>query len=185
MSEDTDDGEKRRLKPYSPHYKRNDEGGFGNPPVSRQFPLKNSGGPGRPKGQTNIEAQIRKALRRKLTVNKDGKPTSMHPTAVFAERLLEAILARTNSPKMLSFGLEILRKFGPEAQPGNLAQAAVPIHDLSGLSDDELSIYGEMCAMAIGRPLEGDFATTLGEPGNSLYRLTRDPTGLVRFERVG
>ena len=185
MSEDTDDGEKRRLKPYSPHYKRNDEGGFGNPPVSRQFPLKNPGGPGRPKGQTNIEAQIRKALRRKLTVNKDGKSVRMHPTAVFAERLLEAILSRTNSPKMLQFGLEILRKFGPQAEPSKSTQASSQIPDLTGLSDDELSIYGEMCAMVMGRPLEEDCTTSLGGPGNSLYRLDRGPDGLIRFERVG
>lgn len=181
MNEENAPDNHRRDKPYSPHYKADDSGGFGNPPVRHQFAPGNPGGPGRPKGQTNIEAQLRKVLGKKVTVNKDGQPKQMHVTEVFAERMREAILARTTSPAMLEYALRLLDRFGPQPTPTESPKWLI---DLTGLTDDELQIYGEMGARVTGQPIKGEYSTGLGAPGNSLYRLIRGDDGLIRFERV-
>jgi hypothetical protein len=153
---------RRRRKALSPHYKANDEGGFGNPPVSGQFAEKNPGGPGRPKGITNLEAALRKRLGKKLSVSKDGRSVKMTPFEVYAERTLEAILSKNSSPAMLEYGFRLLTRFSSiEAEQNSSEGERVP--DYSVFSHDELILFGGLLVRALGEgPAEG-YQSPLGE----------------------
>lgn len=61
---DRDNPDRRRRR--SPHYRANNDGGYGNPPVRHQFKPGNEGGPGRRRGTTSIDAALRKMFRSKV-----------------------------------------------------------------------------------------------------------------------
>jgi len=177
----------RRRKALSPHYKSNNEGGFGNPPVSGQFAENNPGGPGRPKGITNLEAALRKRLGKKLTVSKDGKSVKMTPFEVYAERMLEAILSKNSSPAMLDYGFRLLTRFSSIEAEHNSSEAE-RIPDYSVFSHDELILFGGLLVRALGEgPTEG-YESPLGEqynrPLEGTYRVTRGPDGHIIVERI-
>jgi hypothetical protein len=184
-NDDTEDGsrnkKRRRRKPLSAHYRANNQGGFGNPPVGRQFPINNPGGPGRPKGITNLEAALRKRLGKKLTVSKDGKSVNMTPFEVYAERMLEAILSKNTSPAMLDYGFRLLTRFSSnEAERGP---------DYSVFSDDELMLFGGLLVRALGEdPTEGyqsPFGEQYNRPLEGTYRVTRGRDRHIIVERIG
>lgn len=179
---------KRRLrKTLSPHYKANNDGGFGNPPVRGQFGENNPGGPGRPKGITNLEAALRKRLGKKLTVSKDGKSVKMTPFEVYAERMLEAILSKSSSPAMLEYGFRLLTRFSSNEAEQNSSEAG-RIPDYSVFSHDELILFGGLLTRALGEgPTEG-YVSPLGEqysrPLEGTYRVTRGSDGHIIIERI-
>jgi hypothetical protein len=123
-------GAKRpRKKPVSPHYKANDDGGFGNPPVKNQFQLGNKKG-GRKKGERNIEAALRRALSGKIDL-KDGR--SVNTTDALASRLVKLALSGTLSA--LKEGLALAEKYGPQPE------SPLPPVDYGVLSEAELNVY--------------------------------------------
>ncbi len=171
---------RRRRKSLSPHYQANNKGGFGNPPVRGQFRKNNPGGPGRPKGITNLEAAIRKRLKKKLTVSKEGKSVSMTAFEVYAERVLEAILSKSSSPAMLEYGYGLLMRFSSEETP--------PTLDYSVFTNDEFRLFGGLLARALGwEPVQGYKSIIDKEydrPSEGMYRVTRGPDGHIIIERA-
>ena len=107
-------------KVYSPHYKGDNSGGFGNPPVSGQRKKGQPGGPGRPRGSTSLDAALKRAFRRKLPIVRNGKLAKLHPTDILAERIVEAILAKNLTPGMFELARRLMEKYGPQppAEPG-------------------------------------------------------------------
>jgi hypothetical protein len=172
----------KRKKSRSPHYEGNDKGGYGNPPVKDQFLRGNGGGPGRPKGVTNLEGAMRKVTGTRMTVNKKGRPTKMMPVEIFAERTMEAILGKTTSPRMLEFGHNLLDKYGPQ-EP---SEEGMP--DYSVLSHDELSILGGLFAKTLGEAATFPDPSPLGEKYTykieSEYRVFRRDDGHIVVERL-
>lgn len=100
-------------KVYSPHYKGDNSGGFGNPPVSGQRKKGQPGGPGRPRGSTSLEAALKRAFRRKLPIVRDGRLAKLHPTDILAERIVEAILAKNLTPAMIELARRLMEQYGP------------------------------------------------------------------------
>lgn len=177
MSDDFDDDEETPEKPeqprpkktLSPLYQANNAGGFGNPPIAKQFPKNNPGGPGRPKGQTTLESAMRKVLRRKISVTRDGKSTKLPATEVYAERLLEAILSKTSSPTMYEFGRRILAQYGPQEE----SEESKLRVDYSGFSLDESKIFACLLDRALGLPTAPATMDVL--------RIWRDPVPVGEF----
>jgi hypothetical protein len=182
MSDEHDDDATRPKGPRSPHYKANNAGGYGNPPVRGQFRKDNPGGPGRPKGITNVEAALRKRFATKLPVGKDGKSVKMTPQEIFAERVVEAILNRTTSPAMLEYALGLFKRFGsPEPQDQ-------PMVNWSSFSDDEFRLLSGLLERALGDEPAEDYVSPLGPQYNrtveGYYCATRRPDGHIVIEKV-
>ncbi|WP_373491027.1 hypothetical protein [Parasphingorhabdus sp.] len=136
----------------NPFYKGDNAGGYGNPPVNGQFKKDGPGGPGRPTGTTNLECAIRKAIKKKRPVKRDGKTVKMASVDVFAEQVLQAVLSRSKTSSMLQFGLWIFEKYGPDGLVGKASENAPP--DLSQLTDVELQLYGYLCCRVEGKELD-------------------------------
>lgn len=177
MSDDFDDCEVTPEKPKrprtekspSPHYQANNAGGFGNPPIANQFAKNNAGGPGRPKGQGTLDSAMRKVLRRKVPVTRNGKSTKLPATEVYAERLLEAILSKSSSPAMYEFGRRILAQYGPQEET---EESKLRV-DYSGFSTDETKIFACLLDRALGMPAQPATVDVL--------RMTRDPVPVGEF----
>lgn len=101
-------------KVYSHHYKGDNSGGYGNPPVSGQRKKGEPGGPGRPRGSTSLEAAMKRAFRRKLPIVRDGRLAKLHPTDILAERIVEAILAKNLTPAMIELARRLMEQYGPQ-----------------------------------------------------------------------
>ena len=186
IGKDSPNKKRQRRKTLSPHYKANNEGGFGNPPVRGQFADNNPGGPGRPKGITNLEAALRKRLGKKLTVSKDGKSVKMTPFEVYAERMLEAILSKNSSPAMLEYGFRLLMRFSSNEAEHDSSDARIP--DYSVFSHDEFMLFGGLLVRAMGEgPVEG-YQSRISEeynrPLEGTYRVTRGSDGHIIVERI-
>lgn len=162
-------GPERPKRALSPHYRANDQGGYGNPPVAHQFAKHNPGGPGRPKGQTTLDAAMRKVLRRTVPVTRDGKSMRLNAADVLAERVLEAILSRSNSPAMFEYGRRIFAQYGPQPLEDPTGDKA----DYSDFSDDELGILGGFLARALGLPPP--------QPTTDVFNTTHDPVPVGEF----
>lgn len=201
MTDDTEDGEyfdrdaERINNPKVPtstekpeetparRYKGNNLGGYGNPPVKSQFKQGNKGGPGRTKGKGNLESALRKAIRTKFPVTRNGAPTQMWPIEILAMKTVESILGQSRSRQMLEFGHELFSKYGPQVQ-----SADELILDLSGFSLDELDIWIGLFNRALGAAPEFSTPSPLGAKythhveGN--YQVVRGDEGHIRIERV-
>lgn len=123
----------------SPHYKGNNAGGYGNPPVKDQF--KGKPGPGRPKGSKSIEGALRRTFGKKVVRRgKDGKRTLIDAPDALAERALELGLRGTLNANVEA--RKLAEKYGPQEQ----SNAA----DLSKLTDAELHLYGYLTCRVEG-----------------------------------
>ena len=131
---DTPPDARKHDRQYSPHYRGDNSGGYGNPPISGQKRKGGPPGPGRPKGSTSLDAKMKKVFRRRLPILKDGRMTQLHASEIFAERILEAILSKNPTPAMIELGRRLMIEYGPpvpsEVEPGNT----------EGFSRDELKI---------------------------------------------
>lgn len=128
-------------KPRSSHYKGNNEGGYGNPPVSTQFKKGNKGG-GRPKGPESINATMRKMLRGKVT-RPDGTKIPMQKAIALAAQ--RAVL--TEGVKGIDLALRLADMF--EDKPAGEASPRRKM-DLTVLNDAELYIFYSLSARASG-----------------------------------
>lgn len=131
-----------RRKPLSPHYQGNDDGGYGNPPVSGQFKRSGKGGPGRKKGETSLEGEFRRMIRGKVSL-KDGRevPTSR----ALAMRAQQMMLG--TSLRALQWGIELAEKYAPPE-----VNALLTV-DYNLLSEAELHAYGLILNRLLNTPL--------------------------------
>lgn len=134
----------------SAHYKGNDEGGYGNPPVSHQFTGKP--GPGRPKGSKSIDGALRKTFSKKVVrVDKNGKRSFINAPEALAERALELGL---KGPLVANVeARKLAESHGPQDNEIKI--------DLSKFTDAELQMYGYLANKMFG--LESDQDQTLQE----------------------
>lgn len=158
-------------------YLANDEGGYGNPPVSGQFRNGGKGGPGRRKGEASLESALRKITSKKIPVSKDGKRRNLSPADILAERTLEAMLAKNPSPRMLELAHKIFAKYGPK-------EVEKIKFDSSRLSLLEKKIYrAVLSSMLLNNEKikpsdESDFDCT------GIFRVFRRDDGYVGFEQL-
>lgn len=181
--DDANDSSTAGGRRHSPHYRADNSGGYGNPPVRNQFQPGHAG-PGRRKGVTNLESVIRRRLGIRLKVSKDGKVVRLTPYEVYAERVLEAILSKTTSPKMLEFGLNFLTRFGPTPEPvPEKKQEKTP--DYSVFTNDELHLLGGFLARSTGLVRGDPGWEGLVEDGiEGLYRVSRRDDGNIFVEKL-
>ncbi|MEQ8743668.1 hypothetical protein [Parasphingorhabdus sp.] len=115
----------------SSHYKGNNEGGYGNPPVKDQFD--GTPGPGRPKGSKSLDGALRKVFRKKVArIDKNGKRTLIEAPEALAERLLELGLKGPLAANIEARAMA--EKFGPTDEQLS--------YDITVLTDVELNLYG-------------------------------------------
>ena len=118
---------RRRGGRASSHYRANNEGGYGNPPVRHQFKAGNEGGPGRRRGAITMDGALRKMFRTKVPVIKNGRSMRIDMAEALAERVRKVIFS--DNPKALQMGMELMRKYGPTGDENMVA-----IFDFSALS---------------------------------------------------
>lgn len=130
----------KRKKP-SPHYKGNNDGGYGNPPVRSQFKPGNRGG-GRKKGKKSVEAALRRAFKTPLEiVARDSSRRKVHPVDALAIRAVQ--LGVKGGGRDNERALELAKQFGPQ----DIARGQ---GDISRLSDAELELYGYIVKRCVG-----------------------------------
>jgi hypothetical protein len=170
-------------KTHSPYYQANDAGGYGNPPVSGQRKKGDPGGPGRPKGQTSLEAALRRVLRKKRAVVRDGKVEKLHPSDIMAERTLEAFLAKNLSPSMIQLAHRIMERFGPQMPEEKQQKVA-----WGSFSDDELHLFGELLTRVSGEDPQENYVSPFGpkydRKTEGYYCVTRRADGHIVVEKI-
>ena len=124
-------------------YKKNNAGGYGNPPVKGQFEKGCKPGPGRPRGSSTMEGALKKVFRGKVPYLENGKRKEGPATEALAKRALQHGLsgsARANEAARM-----LAAKYGPE-------EAAAPLvnYDLSILTDEEFEMYGRLTHKLLG-----------------------------------
>jgi hypothetical protein len=180
---DKPSGVRKPGKEYSPYYKGDNSGGFGNAPLSGQRKKGDPGGPGRPKGQTSLRAALTRALRRKRPILRDGKVTHLHTADVVAERIVEAILAKNLSPAMIELARRLMEQYGPQ-----MPEPEPPEGSREGFSPDELSILSGFLGRYIGEEpgeVRRSVLGTVSEPyPQGEFRLFKRPDGHIGAERI-
>ena len=128
-------------------YKKNNAGGYGNPPVKDQFSKGCKPGPGRPKGSSTMEGALKKVFRGKVPYLENGERKEGPATVALAKRALQHGLS--GSAKANEAARELAARYGPEEC--NEASAA---HDLSILTDEELEWYGRVACKLRGEEFQ-------------------------------
>lgn len=162
---------KKRNKTLSPHYKGNDEGGYGNAPVSGQFKKGNPGGPGRPKGSSNLESAIRKALTTKLVTRSGAK---VLPADALARRAIEKFSAPDPSVRSLEFGMKLFEKFGPKLEDPQKS------FEFSMLSETELLFYYLLICKALNTAWPSEIESKRSLVGG-IFSIALYDDGLISF----
>lgn len=179
------DGEKsgKPRKPPADRYKANNRGGYGNPPVKSQFKPGGKGGPGRKKGVTNLESAMRKAIDKKLDVNKEGHSRKMLPVEIYAERVLEAVLSKTKSPRLLEFGHQLFSKYDAELDGCNQRKA-----NFGDLNYAELHIFEAIFTKVWGWEPAEDTISPLGKSCSHIlagtYKVFRREDRHICIEKI-
>jgi hypothetical protein len=167
---------KRDGTPASLHYKADNSGGHGNPPVKSQFTTGNKRG-GRKKKDRSMEAALQREFSTKVSVKRDGKIKKIDITEVLARRKRDRAL--TGSDRMLDAAIELAKQYGPKEAPRKF--------DVSWMNEDELSlIIPFLTAMIMKNGDEESVDDLRAELRKSkgLYKLAEGPDGLPRFTRV-
>lgn len=164
-----------RNKSRSPHYRNNNEGGFGNPPVKSQFKAGGKGGPGRTKGETTLESEMRRMLRSRVKLA-DGKTIPV--TRGLAMRARKEML--NGSLRAVQWGMELAEKYNEKTEP------KPTLIDMDVLSDAEMNCYG----VILNRLLETNIThPDFSFPGDQLadvlgtYRIFVRDNGYLGIEK--
>lgn len=174
----------RRRTPRSALYKGNNEGGYCNPPVRTQFGMDNKGG-GRPPGST-LESALRKALAKRIAVNRDGERMSMGVADAYAERILEALFKGPASPRMLELGIRLLQTYGrQETKP---EEGKSLFTNIKAMALDESYLLMALMDKGMGQPARPDKESPLGEQYTrrlaGTYEVSRGSDGMVVVRKV-
>lgn len=104
------------------------KGSYRNPPESTRFKPGQSGNPnGRPKGSKNLKTVVDKELRKRVTVNENGKPRQVPKLELIIQRLVhDAIKGQHRAADLL---LRLLREFGAGEAEVDAATGEVVIPD--------------------------------------------------------
>lgn len=153
----------------SDRYKRDNSGGYGNPPVRTQFKPGNKGGPGAKKGDRSIEAQFRKILGSKMTVvdKRTKEARKVDPVEQIALRAIQ--LGMSGSQKDNERAVMLVKKYGPKPK-------TEAVTDLSRLTDLELALYGYLCVRVqdAGVPMDDQFAEYIKNVQETLDALEQE-----------
>lgn len=172
-------------KPKSPHYKGNNLGGYGNPPVGGQFKDNNKGG-GRPKGSQSMSSALRKVFASKVNVRRGDKLIQVPTVQALATRIRDRAL--TGSDKALFQAQQLANEFGPRDEVS--VDLIDEFHsdedmDVGGFSEDELRIFDLLFIRAFGGIRVGnksrlpDISSMEGR-----YRLFERDDGFIGIERL-
>ena len=126
-------------------YKKNNEGGYCNPPVKGQFEKGCKPGPGRPKGSSTMDGALKKVFRGKVPYLENGKRKEGPATIALAKRALQHGLS--GSARANEAARELAAKFGPEEPTQSPTD-----YDLSRLTAEELEMYGRIACKLLGEP---------------------------------
>ena len=129
------------------HYKADNSGGYGNPPVKDQFKKRGPPGPGRPKGSVSMIGALGKVFGGKLDYTENGKPVTSAATIALAKRALALGLTGPNSANARA--LDLATKHGPQDTLVDLT-----LHNLASLSCEELEQFEILISKALGVPYE-------------------------------
>lgn len=130
------------------HYKADNSGGYGNPPVSGQFKEKGRPGPGRPKGSKSMSAAARKVYSGKIPFKENGEMRLGDVTEALNKKLLS--LAMSGSLRALELSMKMAEEFGPK----DVVEAPKPKFNLDGMSVQEVRTFGRLFYRALGKPLD-------------------------------
>jgi len=103
-----------RKKATGRHYKANNEGGFGNPPVRTQFGAGNVGGPGRRPRTITFEAAMAKMLAGTVAANIGGKPIEISMAEALAANAQKLMLS--DKPASIEMGIRLMTQYGPKQE---------------------------------------------------------------------
>ena len=127
-------------------YKGNDDGGFGNPPVSHQFQKGNPGG-GRPKGSNSMAGALKKVFRGDSSYLVNGEPKTSKATEALALRALQ--LGLSGSQKANEAARSLAEKYGPPVEHEAVSVVGADL-DLGLLDDVDMRVLGILLRKAIG-----------------------------------
>lgn len=172
----------RKKRAPSPLYKANNRGGYGNPPIRSQFKPGNKGGPGRRKGETNLENAFRNLFKGTTPVKRNGKIAHIPMAEAIAERIRKEITQ--GSTRGLELGMSLMREFGPK--PG---QEKLHTDDFTR---DEFEIAARVLLRLTNRdphpPRESSREARSSLPPRppleGLYRIYRREDGHIGFESL-
>lgn len=177
------DPEKKAPVDLRLRYQGNNKGGYGNPPVKSQFKRGGKGGPGRKKGVSNLESAMRKATSKKLVVNRNGRKERMMPVEIYAERAVEAVLAKSPSPRMLEIGQQLFEKWGPKDPEDD---TNLIVHDFTL---EELDVLVALLNRSTGSAAAMDERSVFGpEYAHKLagtYKVDRRADGHITIRKIG
>jgi hypothetical protein len=128
-------------------YKRDNSGGFGNPPIKGQRKKGDPGGPGRPKGSMTMDAALRKVLGGKISYTVNGEKTEGPATLALAQRALALGLS---GPMRAN---EAIRDLAKKYEPVPPEQHQLPC--IKDLTEEEQLELLRLIRKAQGVPYEG------------------------------
>lgn len=124
-------------------YKKNNAGGYCNPPIKTQFGKGCKPGPGRPKGSSTMDGALRTVFRGKVPYLENGKRKEGPATVALAKRALQHGLS--GSARANEAARDLAAKYGPEEPTKSSTEL-----DLSVLTDEELETYGRLACKLLG-----------------------------------
>lgn len=147
-------------------YKKDNSGGFGNPPEKNQFVKGGPGGPGRPKGSKTIEGALRKVFSGKVPYLENGNRKEGLAVEALAKRALQHGLS--GSARANEAALNLAAKYGPE----ELAQETHNF-DLSLLTIEDKRTLLRLICLANGEQPPEELVDPLNTP-STMYESTVD-----------
>lgn len=168
---------RRKKKVSSSHYKANNEGGYGNPPVKNQF-TGATAGPGRPKKKDGLEARMRRMLNGKVPT-KDGGSVTTHEA--FAMSARKAMLS--NGVRGIKLGLQLNKMFAPPAQQ----EDCYDVRDAKFCDLEMEILLALLDRVQGGPPSRGPRPSPLGLPSDlpvGLCRAFRRDDGHLVIEKI-
>jgi hypothetical protein len=170
-------------KPKSPHYKGDNSGGFGNPPVGGQFKPNNKGG-GRPKGSQSMSGALRKVFTSKVNVRRGDKLVQVPTVQALATRIRDRAL--TGSDRALFLAQQLANEFGPRDKVSTDVTDQLhsdPETDLTDFTEDELNILSSLLRRALGEKSVGNKSRADISRMEGDYRLFERDDGYLGIER--